>query len=349
MTQQLQLAVPDPRAAHFKWDTVPRSARDWLKTRTEDIIGFVYRQACDTVRIGAILREAKSRLKHGQFQAWVVSQLPFSTATARRAMMVAQAFAAFQSAQFERFDESALYILAADRTPQACRAHAVALVESGVRVTRTVALEILDAHRDGPSARTALAAAPTKALRCLGMVREKGTRELVQCSAEVRSDGGVRFCRACRTRTEGEHVRELTLDQLRRRWHALEKLVRECEEVRIERVLDADYDPDVEVLYSVSCRRPVPASDLPRNAVRGDLYDALMTLAGVEETRCCSGPCGLDKPLVDFSKNALNPSGRNYRCRDCEKERRGAMRAEKRAKREAERARQQPPPDVLAA
>ena len=137
--------------------------------------------------------------------------------------------------------------------------------------------------------------------------------------------------------------------QLRKRDGAWTKLLRECSELRIEPVLDTDYDPDVEVLYSVSCRRTDPACDLPRNAVRADLYDALMYLAGTEETQRCSGPCGEDKPLVDFSKNALNPSGRNYRCRDCEKERRGAMRAEKRAKREAERARQQPPPDVLAA
>jgi hypothetical protein len=85
--------------------------REWLERRTEDVVGLCYRQACDTVRIGTILNDVRKRVGHGKFLRWVEDKLPFSNPTANRYRLVARAFAAYQTCQFDKFDLSALYVL----------------------------------------------------------------------------------------------------------------------------------------------------------------------------------------------------------------------------------------------
>lgn len=293
--------TPPPGAAgnvacHFRWDTVPAPERDWLRRRTEDIVGLAYRQACDTVRIGVWLQEARKRLRKRTYEAWVASQLPFSVSVAFRYRQVAKAFAGFASVQFERFDPSALYVLSQLQTAPGARAHAVQLAESGERVTHALALQIVDAHRDPPEPRPARVAGPAGPPAPVPVV----------------------------TAPQPEPPEAA-------RWRRMARLAAACKLVRIERLEDTEYEGD-EVVFSVTVHTE---DGLPRCAVRRELHDAVACLLGEEELRKCSAPgCGM-RPAGMFGRNADIPGGLNYRCKACEKARKAEYKARKRATREA--------------
>lgn len=309
--------------AKFRWDTVPPGERAWLQRRQEDVLTFTYRTACDTVRIGILLQEVRSKLGHGLYEAWVRAELPFSVPTATRYRQVAAAFGRFENVHFERFDPTALYVLAQLSVPDAVREHAVTMVDFGQRITHADALEIIDAHRPVPTmepaestAGKAQAFVPWQLRKCLSP----------GCSATFPAEfPGI--CEKCKEKRDTPACGPaLSGEQVQKRWAALMTLAEECTELRIAKIEDTEDD---EPLYSVTCTRPDPADASPRNAVRRDLYDALTVLTGTEATRYCSG-CRKDCPLGVFGKNRLNPGGLMYRCRPCEKTRRAAMRAEAR-------------------
>lgn len=240
---------PDADATEFRWSLVAAADRDWLRGRTLDIIGLAYRGACDAVRIGVALNEAKARLRHGAYEAWVEGELPFSLSTAKRYRQVADAFAEFQKAQFGLFDESALYVLAERGAPQAARAHAAELARSGRRVTHSLALEILDAARPG--------AEPTAPeVRAY----ERDTRHLALNETAAAPDDSPAA----------------------RSWRLFAELVGAAKVVHVSKV----DDPEDDTLYSVTVHREL---DLPVVAVRRSLADAIAAAAGREPIKHCPG------------------------------------------------------------
>lgn len=349
--------TPAPGAAapshpEFRWDTVPPSERDWLRRRTGDIVGLAYRQACDTVRVGAWLEEAKSRLPHGAYEAWVESELPFSVPTACRYRQVARVFGAFASVQFEMFDESALYVLAQTRgVPPAAREHAVQLAESGQRVTRAVALEILDAHRpiadaevrEGMRKAKVDREASRRSRQCIGF-KPDGVNA---CGRTFSALDGEWFCPACvrrRDRVAPEGGADPATDA--KAWRAFLELAAGCDLVRVERVEDGDYEEGA--AYSVTCHHPERGVC---HAIRRDLANAVAVVAakasgddGGEEMRLCRAPgCGL-KPVGMFGANRFNPGGLMLRCKECEKSRRAKLRERRRDERAARQFRCAAPP-----
>lgn len=294
---------PDPPAGatgsgatHFRWDIIPAGSRDWLRGRTEFVRSLCYRGACDAVRIGQALDEAKGRLPRGGYELWVESQLPFSLTTARRYRQVSAAFGRFAAAQFGRFDPSALYVLARERTPQAAREHAVALAEGGETVTHAMALEIVDAYRPFEVGKAEVRRYEATAQRARGKGEGKAERVI---AAEDRVRAG--------------------------HWDALVSLVDGCSAVELSRVEDTD---DEEPVYAVACRRP-DHDDGPRHVVRVSLDLAVLAASGREPQKRCGG-CKAVIAVGLFSRNRRMPGGVMDRCKACEKARRKALRAEKR-------------------
>jgi len=278
----------------FEWSAVAAADRDWLRARTQDIVGLAYRSACDAVRIGTALADARRRLPHGQYESWVERELPFSLAAARRFRQVGAAFAAFQIAQFERFDESALYLLAQEKTPRAARDYAAELAGGGERITRAVALEILAAHKP--------CAEPT---RC-----------------EVKAyEAGVKGVRGPETSPKEQEGAEKVSERHRRLGAALELLLSGCRILHISQIEDEDFP---EPVYSLSCFRadlPAGAADTrPRNVVRRNLLHALDCANGREQEKRCPG-CKKTKPVGEFGCVATALDSMNRYCKVCERKR----------------------------
>jgi hypothetical protein len=89
--------------------------------------------------------EAKAEVGHGEWLPWLKDEFDWSRQTADRYMAVA---IAFQSAHAERFDgltidATALYALAAPDVPQGARDEAIKRAETGERITREAAQEMV--------------------------------------------------------------------------------------------------------------------------------------------------------------------------------------------------------------
>jgi hypothetical protein len=132
----------------FDYSALELEQRVVVQQRTSEIKGLIQRNAQNTIEIGQKLIEVKARLGHGNWQEWLKAEFDWSRETAARLMHVAQIFD--QNPQFVDFAPSALYLLAAPSTPESAREEAIALAESGERVTHAKAKEIVNEHKAPP-------------------------------------------------------------------------------------------------------------------------------------------------------------------------------------------------------
>ena len=130
----------------FTWNDVKPEHRSWLQDVTHQIQGRVHAIGSEIVRVGVLLRQVRDKLPRGQFIAWVEEHFAFSVSHAYRLLHVGDAFMSHAS-QIEKFEPSALYVLADPRVPASAREFAVEQASDGRRVTRRDAIEILDAYR----------------------------------------------------------------------------------------------------------------------------------------------------------------------------------------------------------
>lgn len=302
-------------------------SREWLNRRTEDVLTLAYRQACDVIRIGAILVEVKKECGHGAYQKWVEKELPFSYTSAHRYVQVARAFAAYQISQFERFEPSALYALAQTAgVPKEARDHAVALVEQGEHITYTKALEIIDANR--PVSMT------EKELK----VYETNRRKL-----DARKEYNPASGRTVTAHPSEELAKLEAREQ--REYAALGRLfaaaAEQLDAFTVTRTVSAEPgEPDESHTVFYELKGGVPL----RRSSSADLRLALEGLLGVQRLKVCRGcvlrfPLG--RPVSEFGRNDDQDDGFMPRCRACERERK---RVKRRADRAARGTPEQPPP-----
>lgn len=303
--------------------------RDWLRARAEEIETYLYRGACDIVRIGLALEAVRKRLGHGRYLAWVEAELPISAPTAQRYRQVARVFGGFLSVQFEQFDPSALYVLAAAKgVPPGARAHAVQLVGEGKRVTHALALEILDAHRP-LSEKDAVRELRRQKKAAERVERCRGRRPGGEYCTNTFVSTGERFCPEClRAQEERESAASVQREKAKK-WDMLVGLLARCRALRVERTDDDEYD---ESLYSVTAHF---ADDEPLHSAHPNPFVALAAVSAergeggvrVEPMKKCSNPdCaapGGMRPYGCFKASVTNPDGFDTRCRQCVHRQRG--------------------------
>lgn len=303
-----------PTAKAFTWRDVPAADRDWVRRRTEDIESCAYRTACDMVRIGAALAEVKKKLPK-RFAAWLIASTPFTRPTAYRLMATAKSFGPYVS-QIETFEPCALYVLAQEKTPQAARDHAVALAEGGKRITRTLALEILDAFAPVAVSATGVKEYESDRDQVMGVQDEQDAD-----TAGMEADDERHAARVGRAFAElvGRSGLLLTATRLD----------------------DGETDP----VYSVTTHT---AADGPRNVFDKELLGALQRAGGTVEIKFCPGCCVAGGDVLRAGEHGpIRPAcvpatgfGRDKRQNDLLMTRCGACeRSRKRQRRESERAR----------
>jgi len=97
--------------------------------------------------MGECLTAVKDRLGHGNFMGWIDAEFNMSDRTAQKLMRLYERFKSEPGSDLGAFDLSALYALSAAKTPAAAVDAALARAESGQRVSKADALEIIAQHR----------------------------------------------------------------------------------------------------------------------------------------------------------------------------------------------------------
>lgn len=97
------------------------------------------------IEVGVQLAEAQRIVPDGKWGEWLDSEFAWSADTAERWIRVAQYFPSIP--QIAEFQKGALYLLASPNVPQSARDDAIQRAESGERITKAVAEEIVEQVR----------------------------------------------------------------------------------------------------------------------------------------------------------------------------------------------------------
>jgi hypothetical protein len=130
----------------FDYREMAADDRGYVKERALRIRDAAKRTAEGIIRIGQWLTEAKARLKHGQWLPWLESEFGWSQKTAWNFMQV------YESIKLETvtnlpIDVSALYLIAAPKTPEPVRQEIIKRAEAGESMTRAKAVEVFEEYK----------------------------------------------------------------------------------------------------------------------------------------------------------------------------------------------------------
>jgi len=130
----------------FDYAALDGAVRVTVEECRDDIRVRGRRMADDLIGIGRALRMAKALLPHGQFGPWLKAEFDWSQQTARRYMQVAEVFP--QIAHAERFESTALYLLAAKTTPHEVREEFMAQADAGRSIRAADVKHAVNRHGD---------------------------------------------------------------------------------------------------------------------------------------------------------------------------------------------------------
>jgi hypothetical protein len=168
----------------FDYSALDSETRIVVQQRAVEIKSLVKQTTTAICDIGGKLAEVKARLKHGQWLPWLEREFDWSSQTAARFMQVHDRFAQIQHRdEFQKLDLSALYLLAAPSAPEGATVEALARAESGERITKPVAEEIVDRYKaDEVAAQPELPGAEVQTGLITGVCRTCGCTEDEPCA-----------------------------------------------------------------------------------------------------------------------------------------------------------------------
>lgn len=129
------MGVPEPP---FSYDAIDGGLADQLRRAAERIRARLRSSVSRVVEAGNLLRQAKERLQHGQFMAWVEREVGISPRSAARYMQLAE-YATDKMDMVSNLEPGAAYALVAPSTPPEVRAS----VESDLSAGRAVSEQII--------------------------------------------------------------------------------------------------------------------------------------------------------------------------------------------------------------
>jgi len=133
----------------FTYTSLDPKTRSIVQHCTFEIKSLTKRTTGDTIQIGQSLTLVKQRLRHGQYGEWLRAEFDWSEQTARQFVHVAQ-WAKTTKIVDLSFDFTALYRLAAPRTPETARQEALQRARQGEFITCSEAQKIIDRHKNPP-------------------------------------------------------------------------------------------------------------------------------------------------------------------------------------------------------
>lgn len=143
MSSNLSIKVLSNRG--FDYSSLDAETMSFVQQQTGEIRSLMKRTAQDVIEIGQKLIEVKQRLEHGQYRKWIEAEFNWGKSTANSFENVAKQFTNVQN--LDVFAPSALYALAAPSTPKEAREEAIALAQTGKKISYTVSQEIKQKHK----------------------------------------------------------------------------------------------------------------------------------------------------------------------------------------------------------
>lgn len=137
-------SVQDAPPGIFDYGALPASVQKAVREQTESIHGFLAKSSANVVQIGLRLQFVRDRLGRAHFQPWLKAEFAWKQPTASNYMRAAKTFGDLDC--IAKFQPGALFVLARQKVPVAARVEAIRLAQKGDRVTRAVAIEIINRH-----------------------------------------------------------------------------------------------------------------------------------------------------------------------------------------------------------
>jgi len=131
----------------FDYADLPNDEERQFIQRQATLIRDLGRRTAESVMaIGKALTEVKERLLHGTWLPWLTAEFGWSDRTARHFMEVYEKFKLENFSDLQ-IDPSALYLLAAHKTPAPVRQELMQRAKSGERITRKAVAETATKHQ----------------------------------------------------------------------------------------------------------------------------------------------------------------------------------------------------------
>lgn len=131
----------------FDYEVLDAEQRIVVQQRTGEIRERLRRSAQEIWEIGQKLADVRSRLKHGQFDAWLNAEFGWSRRTAYNFINVYEAFGERANLAQTEIATSALYLLAAPSTPQEVREEFLQRAKEGETLTHKELRQALKAEK----------------------------------------------------------------------------------------------------------------------------------------------------------------------------------------------------------
>lgn len=177
----------EPVQQRFDYASLDADTREFLQDREEKIHNLARATAEGIVRIGQYLTEAKARLGHGKFEQWIKDKFAWSDDSARNFMRV---YECFKSRNFRDLDinVSALYLIAAPKTPEPVRTEIIRRAETGEPVTHASVKAVMRQFEETGNLPAATAALSTIVVRAQEQKRqaESEAQVILPAPAEAR-------------------------------------------------------------------------------------------------------------------------------------------------------------------
>jgi len=135
------LKLVDTTQLAFDYDRVDATAATEARQAAERIKLRLRRSAEDIIAIGLDLIAVKESIGHGNFLPWIEAEFGMSANTARNFMRVGETYAG-KSANVAHLDATALYELAAPKTPIEVREEVEKMIEAGEVVTKATVVDL---------------------------------------------------------------------------------------------------------------------------------------------------------------------------------------------------------------
>lgn len=135
------LKIIDNQQMSFNYDAVPAPVALQAREAAQRIKLRLRRSAEDIIEIGRDLMSVKDRIGHGNFLPWLEAEFGMADRTARRFMDVARVYTG-KSDIVSNIDPTALYELAAPKTPLEVREEIEKMIEAGEVVTKATVAKL---------------------------------------------------------------------------------------------------------------------------------------------------------------------------------------------------------------
>jgi hypothetical protein len=138
----IAVSVTVPTVVAFDYNTVPKDVAVMLRPVAADIKARITRTTQDIIATGCELAKAKEHLDHGQFIAWVESEIGIDRRTAQRYMAAAQ-FAEGKNDTVSLLPPSTVHRLASKSAPVEVVKQVVAKAAAGTIVSDRAVVEMI--------------------------------------------------------------------------------------------------------------------------------------------------------------------------------------------------------------